>query len=572
MSALSIQPTYPIFTDIDGQPLEAGYVWIGTANLDPQTNPINVYWDAALTIPAAQPIRTLAGYPANNGTPARLYVNSDYSIRVMNRNGSTVYSAPAATERYAAVLVAFTGFNGQSGTLQSLAGNEGADWVGFDQVSGLTVPRSAQEKMRDIVSVLDFGAVADGNAGTGAGTDNSPFFQAALNYCQANNKALYVPAGTYVLRSQVTLGNQNRIFGDGMYRTILIAPTSFTGNGLLRLNGAGGPPSIVEHMAILGQIGGGAGVGSSGLALSANAALAQHVWIGGFSNQFLIEGTDCNCIDCWADVSLSAGTGFAFSNGGNSLLGCTVFNCYVGISIYGGWTGPEPDIGIQITNCNLIQCGYSGITITNEAQNVFINNVMMHSPTAANKFTRDFITIDDGCENIMINQVTATFGNVQSPSTIGIAVNDQPSKISITNCSIEGCLIGCQVDQPVGLVVSGNQFSNNKLGGFILNGGGPNGVSITGNTAMFNGDATSFAANTSYGFWLKHDAAAGPWSVSGNASVDYTGRQYYAFYLEHTNNTYEVAFTGNSAQSDGVAYSYNGAGTAQIINQATNAQ
>lgn len=93
MSALSIQPTFPIFTDIDGQPLEAGYVWIGTANLDPQVNPINVYWDAALTILAPQPIRTLGGYPSNSGTPARLYVNSDYSIRVMNKNGSTVYTS-----------------------------------------------------------------------------------------------------------------------------------------------------------------------------------------------------------------------------------------------------------------------------------------------------------------------------------------------------------------------------------------------------------------------------------------------------------------------------------------------
>ena len=97
MSALSIQPTYPIFTDIDGQPLEDGYVWIGTANVDPEGNPIAVFWDAALTQPAGQPIRTLNGYPSNNGTPSRLYVNSDYSIRVMDKNGSVVYSAPAAT-------------------------------------------------------------------------------------------------------------------------------------------------------------------------------------------------------------------------------------------------------------------------------------------------------------------------------------------------------------------------------------------------------------------------------------------------------------------------------------------
>jgi hypothetical protein len=93
MSAIEVNPPFPIFSDIDGQPLENGYIWIGTVNLNPQTNPINVYWDDALTISAVQPIRTLAGYPSNNGTPARFYVNADYSIRVMNRNGSTIYTS-----------------------------------------------------------------------------------------------------------------------------------------------------------------------------------------------------------------------------------------------------------------------------------------------------------------------------------------------------------------------------------------------------------------------------------------------------------------------------------------------
>lgn len=100
MSALSIQPPYPTFTDIDGQPLENGYIWIGTANQDPQANPIPVYWDKGLTIVAAQPIRTTGGYPANSGTPARIYANGNYSIRVMNKNGSIVYSAAVATEQY----------------------------------------------------------------------------------------------------------------------------------------------------------------------------------------------------------------------------------------------------------------------------------------------------------------------------------------------------------------------------------------------------------------------------------------------------------------------------------------
>ena len=93
MTTLSIQPPFPLITDIDGQPLEDGYIWIGTANLPPIGNPIAVYWDAALTIPAALPIRTRGGYPVNAGTPARLYVGSDYSILVQNKNGSTVYSS-----------------------------------------------------------------------------------------------------------------------------------------------------------------------------------------------------------------------------------------------------------------------------------------------------------------------------------------------------------------------------------------------------------------------------------------------------------------------------------------------
>ena len=50
MSALSINPPYPVFPDIDGQPLEDGYIWIGTAGLNPISNPIVVYWDVALSL------------------------------------------------------------------------------------------------------------------------------------------------------------------------------------------------------------------------------------------------------------------------------------------------------------------------------------------------------------------------------------------------------------------------------------------------------------------------------------------------------------------------------------------
>lgn len=93
MSAISITPPYPAFAGADGQPLENGYIWVGTVNLNPQVNPIAVYWDSALTIPAAQPIRTLNGYPVYQGTPSRFYVSSDYSIQMLDSKGSVVYTS-----------------------------------------------------------------------------------------------------------------------------------------------------------------------------------------------------------------------------------------------------------------------------------------------------------------------------------------------------------------------------------------------------------------------------------------------------------------------------------------------
>jgi hypothetical protein len=193
MSAIIVQPPFELFTDIDGQPLEAGFVWIGTANLDPQTNPIQVYWDQDLTIPAAQPLRTIGGYVVNSGTPSRIFVDGvAYSIRVMNKNGSTIYSEASVTGLDPnASGVAFTGFKGQVGFVSDLADDDGSDWIGFEPAGSGAVAQSVQDKLRESVSVKDFGAVGDGV------TDDGAAIQAALDYCSTSGQTLYFPAAAY---------------------------------------------------------------------------------------------------------------------------------------------------------------------------------------------------------------------------------------------------------------------------------------------------------------------------------------------------------------------------------------
>lgn len=184
MPAIAVNPPFPLFTDADGQPLDDAYIYIGTANQNPASNPIAVYWDEALTIPAAQPIRTNAGYAVRNGSPSRFYAGTNYSILVRDKNGSFVYTA--ADENL---------FSSVDST--------------FIQAGAGAVTRSVQDKLRESVSVKDFGAVGDGV------TDDWAAIQAAIN---SGAKRIYVPAATYYLTKCLQFRSTITFEGEGGYQ------------------------------------------------------------------------------------------------------------------------------------------------------------------------------------------------------------------------------------------------------------------------------------------------------------------------------------------------------------------
>jgi hypothetical protein len=93
MSAILVTMPFQVFTDNDGNPLESGYVYIGQENLNPITTPISVYWDEAMTIPAAQPLRTTNGFLSRNGRPSNIFTAQNYSVLVQDRAGVLLYSS-----------------------------------------------------------------------------------------------------------------------------------------------------------------------------------------------------------------------------------------------------------------------------------------------------------------------------------------------------------------------------------------------------------------------------------------------------------------------------------------------
>lgn len=93
MSATSEARALPFFTDIVGQPLESGSIYIGQAGLDPVAYPQTVFSDSASTTVLSQPIRTVHGHAVSAGAQVHLFTKIPYSIVVLDGAGRTVYAS-----------------------------------------------------------------------------------------------------------------------------------------------------------------------------------------------------------------------------------------------------------------------------------------------------------------------------------------------------------------------------------------------------------------------------------------------------------------------------------------------
>jgi hypothetical protein len=178
MTLTQLAPPYPIFTDKSGSPLDNGYLYFGTANLNPETNPITVYYDSAFTQPAAQPLRTSNGYVMRNGSPAIIYANSQFSVTVRDKKKALVIYSPV-------------GYGFTPGTTAS-----STDQITYNQGGSGAVSRLLTARLQDKVSASDFGATGNGT------TDDTAALKAAFDYAIP----LSVPvelAGTYLVSGPI---------------------------------------------------------------------------------------------------------------------------------------------------------------------------------------------------------------------------------------------------------------------------------------------------------------------------------------------------------------------------------
>jgi hypothetical protein len=416
MALTQVTGPYPIFTDLDGTPLDDGYLYIGAINQDPDQTPIQVYWDINLTIPATQPIRTSNGYAYRNGTPALLYTAGEFSITIRNKREEFVLYSPVgygfdpAAVSASVVKNDFIGngvqvafvlsaspstilatnifINGvyQEKDSYTLSGNTitfsvapplsssieimtnetgvintgNATAISYTLTAPGATAQTVQTKLEQYVSVKDFGAVGDGVA------DDTAAFRAACYSlvpvtAAIANRAIYVPPGKYKITDTVYIHAGNVLFGSGMSTYIDASGFPLAGTAPVFKLGWWLNGSTPTQDTAVGDLPpeiygmfvlGGPGGGGAVVDLTFPGGIIHDMWFSAPGTAINLAGG--NVFDCLIDGGL---TGITVNGANQRIDNVQFFNPNYGISL----NGVCADTSIQ--GCTFEYCQYEAISV-----------------------------------------------------------------------------------------------------------------------------------------------------------------------------------------------------------------
>jgi hypothetical protein len=207
--------------------------------------------------------------------------------------------------------------------------------IPFLQAGSGAVVRTAQSKMRDVVSVKDFGAVGDGVA------DDTAAIQACLDYANSAGKCVLIPNGTYKVLDSLVLYDYQVIRGQGWRKTMI---TGALANKSIIRTQYGENPSYAQR-TIGWDIGEfsvtNSGVGSIGLNFG-NVGYSNVVNMGVYNAETGLKCTQRTYYTCFINLTCQANfvcADLQSDGGANEFI-----NCNFG---FGGGVG---NAGVKITS------------------------------------------------------------------------------------------------------------------------------------------------------------------------------------------------------------------------------
>lgn len=189
----------------------------------------NIMPGATVMVYEAATTTLATGLQDESGSPLANPFTADSSAKVSFYAPDGLYDITVVGNgRTVTIRAQFVSVDGASVLRSDLAAPGGSALVGFQQSGTGAVATTVQSKLREAVSVKDFGAVGDWNGTTG--TDDTAAFVACREHCRANGVKMRIPAGKYRLTASFYFGNTGTGFpyggfdveGDGPNATELV--------------------------------------------------------------------------------------------------------------------------------------------------------------------------------------------------------------------------------------------------------------------------------------------------------------------------------------------------------------
>lgn len=202
------------------------------------------------------------------------------------------------------------------GTYDNISGSVNASQVVYTPAGAGAVTTNVQDKLRQYVSVLDFGAV-----GNGVANDST-----AISNAIATGKAVYFPAGTYLCN--VNINSKTILFGDGSTISI-IKPYVYTSPAMVYTYAAQQTPitgywNYHSEVRNLGFQGTGSGAAATGIGFSFGSGSPATYTAGA---EYANNVTFYNCFFS----KLEKGVQFPFGNIGSQFYSCGFQSNYYGV-------------------------------------------------------------------------------------------------------------------------------------------------------------------------------------------------------------------------------------------------
>jgi hypothetical protein len=332
------------FFDDNGVPLNGGLLYTYAAGT---TTPLATYTSSNGVTANSNPIVL----DSAGRVPYQVWLTngSDYKFILQTSTGVTVWTEDDVEA---------------NSDLAALAASNGSSLIGFIQSGVSAVARTVQSKLREVVSIKDFGAVGDAVA------DDTAAIQAAINQAVAIRGTVFIPpanAGSYYkITAPLTVSAPVSIIGDNTFGSLLFGVGMSAGAYILDFNCLAANNVELIHISGL-TIRSADGVPNALRLKNVANVLVKEVRLFGVTTGIAIEGTRCytHSYEQVVGYQISDATvrfAAGFTGGGQFVFdGCT----FTTSTSAGAVVQPSTALidNLSFIGCNWEQCVGAGVFI-----------------------------------------------------------------------------------------------------------------------------------------------------------------------------------------------------------------